>query len=301
MTPVCLSTLGRRFYPGFELPLVCIPGLESLPVSESEPRLGVCLLESGTLVLRDNDGEKSVNAPALLVFDNQARPAWVAHGRLCGASLYFHPQVINSAFAGNVLPRGGDTDLPLTSGQDTYLFEPFHTCAGRVRVVPLSPANGERLANCFRQISQLLDEQPHDVWPCLSRSFLIEALFLLRLVQQEAHSSTVAGETRDPRLIRALQLLHERFHEPLSLDEVARQCATNRTTLNSLLRQRTGVPMRAYLVQLRLSMAENLLRDTELPVSQIASRVGYENLSHFIRIFRSRRGQTPAAYRQTQH
>ena len=55
--------------------------------------------------------------------------------------------------------------------------------------------------------------------------------------------------------------------------------------------------MRAYLVQLRLKMAESLLRDTQLPVGQIANRVGYEDTSHFIRLFRRSLGQTPSAYR----
>ncbi|MEN9491655.1 MAG: hypothetical protein RJA63_2104 [Pseudomonadota bacterium] len=292
-----LHTLGQRFYPGFEMPLAYRPGLEILPAQTEAPRLGLCLLESGRLSLAHAG---AVEGPALLLLDETARPACVPSPDVRGASLYFHPEVVNSAFASRILPRAGDADLPLSSAQDLYLFEAFLGLNGQVALVPLNPVSAARLGRCFREIGALIETQPHEVWPCMTRSFLIEALFLLRLVLQEAHAAAQPA-VRDPRLERALALLHEHFHEPLSLDEVARHSATNRTTLNALLRQRTGLPMRAYLVELRMRMAESLLRDTELPVNVIAHRVGYENPSHFIRQFRSQRGVTPNSFRQTRH
>lgn len=297
MTPADLCTRGQRFYPGFDMPLVCRPGPEILPAQADAPRLGLCLLERGRLSLAWGE---TVTGPALVLLDERARPACQASTDACGASLFFHPEVVNSAFARRIVPSAGDADLPLSSAQDLYLFEAFLGLNGQAAVVPLKPASAERLARCFHEIDMLIAVQPHEVWPCMTRSFLIEALFLLRLALQDARDARVVP-AQDRRLERALALLHEHFHEPLSLDDVARHSATNRTTLNALLRQRTGLPMRAYLVELRMRMAESLLRDTELPVNVIANRVGYENPSHFIRQFRSQRGVTPNGFRQTRH
>lgn len=293
METLALNTEGRRFYPGFSLPLVhsSWPALQA--ASPEEPRLALCLIEAGSVTLRPCGYR--ISAPSLIVLDPWARPDWQAGEGLRCASLYFHPRAVNSAFTCFPVSIEGDEVLSLSSAQDLYLFEPFQGQDGKAWALPLNPVYFERFRSGFSRIAGLLEDQPHDKWPCLVRSFLIEMLFTLRLAVQE----NVGLEARDPRLQRALRLIHEHFHEPLSLEGLARLCATNRTTLNSLLRERTGLSMRAYLVQLRLKMAESLLRDTQLPVGQIANRVGYEDTSHFIRLFRRSLGQTPSAYRHS--
>ena len=47
--------------------------------------------------------------------------------------------------------------------------------------------------------------------------------------------------------------------------------------------------------------AEQLLRDTSLPVADVAASVGYESSEYFIRAFRKHTGMTPGAYRQNGH
>ena len=56
--------------------------------------------------------------------------------------------------------------------------------------------------------------------------------------------------------------------------------------------------VREYLTRLRLTRAKELLRATDLPVSEVAYRVGMENTSYFISVFRSREGATPQQYRR---
>ena len=65
-----------------------------------------------------------------------------------------------------------------------------------------------------------------------------------------------------------------------------------------LIRQRTGQTFIQLLTTVRLENAEQLLRDTAMPVSDIAAAVGYESSEHFIRTFRRYTGLTPSAYRQ---
>ena len=65
-----------------------------------------------------------------------------------------------------------------------------------------------------------------------------------------------------------------------------------------LIRQMTGQTFIQLLTTVRLENAEQLLRDTAMPVSDIAAAVGYESSEHFIRTFRRYTGLTPSAYRQ---
>jgi len=53
-----------------------------------------------------------------------------------------------------------------------------------------------------------------------------------------------------------------------------------------------------YLIRLRVKMAAIILRDTDLPISEIAYRVGFNDITHFGRMFRKRVGYSPSEYRK---
>jgi AraC-like DNA-binding protein len=59
-----------------------------------------------------------------------------------------------------------------------------------------------------------------------------------------------------------------------------------------------GVPPYRYLIGLRIERAQQLLRETELTVTQICHRVGFNSLSHFTTTFRQHTGVSPSAYRR---
>ena len=61
-----------------------------------------------------------------------------------------------------------------------------------------------------------------------------------------------------------------------------------------------GVPPYRYLIGLRIDRAMQLLRETELSVTQICHRVGFNSLSHFTTTFRQHTGVSPSAYRRRQ-
>jgi len=60
----------------------------------------------------------------------------------------------------------------------------------------------------------------------------------------------------------------------------------------------SGQLFKAYLNRVRVEAASKLLSETDLPVSEIATRVGYGNIPHFNRIFREIVGTTPSALRE---
>jgi AraC family transcriptional regulator len=65
-----------------------------------------------------------------------------------------------------------------------------------------------------------------------------------------------------------------------------------------LFKQIAGVTVHVYLANLRLEHARKLLAETEMAISEIATRVGYQSQSHFTKMFKSVAGVTPRAYRE---
>ncbi len=102
----------------------------------------------------------------------------------------------------------------------------------------------------------------------------------------------------DPRVGRALALLHERHAEPWTLDSLARAVGTSRTLLAVRFRELVGEPPMAYLTRWRITRAANLLHGARQPLARIAEQVGYQSDAVFSRAFRRVTGQSPRDWRR---
>lgn len=96
----------------------------------------------------------------------------------------------------------------------------------------------------------------------------------------------------------ALQLIHQKPEAAWALDTLAAQVGLSRAGFAKRFKTLTGQPMFEYLTQLRMQLACQLLSETELPLFDVASRVGYESDLAFTRTFKKRLGQTPTAFRK---
>ena len=59
-----------------------------------------------------------------------------------------------------------------------------------------------------------------------------------------------------------------------------------------------GVGYKEYVLKQKMDYAEKLLENTDMPVTLIASKVGYENFTNFTQMFRKYSGETPTEYRK---
>lgn len=90
------------------------------------------------------------------------------------------------------------------------------------------------------------------------------------------------------------QYLDARFAEPLTLDTVAARTRYSPKYLDSLFARWTGQGIRAYLIERRLQQGRRLCRDSDLPIQDIAQRVGYEDPLYFSKAYRKRFGHPPS-------
>lgn len=112
-------------------------------------------------------------------------------------------------------------------------------------------------------------------------------------------SETVQRSADEDRLLveRALQYIEVEYAHA-SLSEFARRENIEVYTISRRIKSATGCTFRELLQTSRLVHAAALLRQTNLPVSDIAATVGYSNLSWFYRAFSLHYECTPAAYRR---
>ena len=83
----------------------------------------------------------------------------------------------------------------------------------------------------------------------------------------------------------------------ISLGDIAAYFHFSPCHVSRLLKRKTGLTYPQYLNKIRLAEAKELLRNSNLEISKIASIVGYQEIPHFNRIFKKTLGLSPSKYR----
>jgi transcriptional regulator GlxA family with amidase domain len=102
----------------------------------------------------------------------------------------------------------------------------------------------------------------------------------------------------DRRALEAIQRIAEWHSKRHPVDRVVQILRISPSHMRSLLRQALGISPGRYLRTVRLCMAAQLLETSFLSVKEVASQVGYGDVSHFVRDFKLKYGDTPTGYRQ---
>ena len=102
-----------------------------------------------------------------------------------------------------------------------------------------------------------------------------------------------------PWLVRARELLHDRFTERLLLSDVAESAGVHPMHLCRAFRKYYGHTIGNYIRELRLVSASRKLICSPEPIVEIALDAGYSDQSHFTNSFRRRTGMTPVAFRRS--
>ena len=85
----------------------------------------------------------------------------------------------------------------------------------------------------------------------------------------------------------------------ISIEKIAEAVGTNTDFVRKAVKEKTGKSYKDYLIFLRIEYAKELLAKSDLPIAEICEKVGYGNISYFIRLFRTTTGMPPATWRNS--
>lgn len=214
-------------------------------------------------------------------------------GRL--RALAFHPDLFNNRYDYGLLRR--PEGLSVSESQDLYFLNSFlEADAGRPGALERAYAEAPALLRQWQRLDSLLAKHDFDGWPCQARAVVIEMTFALRHLDAGA-SPAGPAETGDELAGRVAFAIQSRLGQRLGLAALAREFATNRTSLNERFHAAFGCGVAEFQRAARLRSAQAMLKDTGLPLESIMERTGYRDKSAFVRAFRGHAGCTPADYR----
>jgi AraC family transcriptional activator of pobA len=122
----------------------------------------------------------------------------------------------------------------------------------------------------------------------------------LLLIDVARLAGDVVGDLRrsgEPLLAEVFTAIDRHRGEPLSLRDVACELGMTPGHLTTVVRRRTGRTVQEWIIERRMAEARTLLSDTELPVAEVARRVGMSDPGYFSRLFRRAHGTSPREWR----
>lgn len=205
-------------------------------------------------------------------------------------------RLINLLFQPEKLPLGNSDLTALPGYHALFTLEPAwrrrHQLQSRLH---LSPRD---LAVALALVDQLDEELRQRA---TGFGFMATALFM----QIIGLLSRLYGRSRHPssqhllRLAQTITRLEAAPHETVKLNHLANAAGMSPRSFIRAFRAATGLSPIAYLIQLRISRAAELLRTTADPVTEIAFRAGFNDSNYFTRQFVKLIGCSPRRYRQS--
>ena len=104
--------------------------------------------------------------------------------------------------------------------------------------------------------------------------------------------------TTEPGVLDTIELMRTHIGDPLQLTQLASYTNISVRQLNRLFRQQTGLSTMAFYRDLRLDKAQNLLRNSSMPLTEIALATGFYSSAHFSKSYSEKYGAPPSQLRR---
>ncbi|MBQ7841323.1 MAG: response regulator [Lachnospiraceae bacterium] len=176
------------------------------------------------------------------------------------------------------------------------LFAKFNTVALSVQTIP----------DCLRNVDTFIHQELADTSDMFSILHICnDADTLEQLKDHVTHLLMAfcrqrllnAQFNQDP-VSQAIEYMEKNYAKPLNLAVLANVVSLNYTYFSSIFKNRTGMTVTAYLQNLRIQKAKQLLISTDDKVCEIARKAGFTDARYFEKLFKNCENITPSEYRK---
>jgi len=127
-------------------------------------------------------------------------------------------------------------------------------------------------------------------------------LELIGLLANEVGKAPIEKyEQYSQNISSACTFMVNNLHKHITLSDISKAAALSPSHFHNVFKATNKLTPTEYLIRLRVSMAKNLLRNSDMPLSEIAIRCGFDSQSYFNYVFKRETGTTPKKYRTMQH
>ena len=110
------------------------------------------------------------------------------------------------------------------------------------------------------------------------------------------HDQDVKSDKKKQMAKQIMDYICENYTQDISLDELSEKFMISKTYINNLLKNFYHKSFLEILQDYRLKEAKRMILENHYKISEIAEKVGYHDISYFIRVFKKKYGVTPNNY-----
>lgn len=284
--------------------LKVMEGKEAIDSMNDRQTCKMILIQEGNGILECNHLLLHITAPAVLLLNQEDSFIGKESDLFKVSAVFFQPTVLNDKFDYKFLRGNSLRSLEGTTlYQDLTLLSSFYGIDKPKRTqIMLDTASFVMLKRLLDKIKMELVMQKDGYWPCRSRSYFIELLFSLEGLRNEKTTEEISFiiEKNDNHLIyEILRYLNQNIDQRITLEMMEKYSGYNRNKINSEFQKELNTTVMRYFIRMRMKLAAAIIRDTEIPMAEVALRVGYPDVGYFNRTFKSHYGKTPGEYRNT--
>lgn len=161
-------------------------------------------------------------------------------------------------------------------------------------VIDLAPETADEIEGYFKiLVSETANHKIKWKERCATTLFNI----LILLYRDNPELFIIEKNPEDLNVIFSIKdYIDHNYSQPLSLESVAQHFYINKYYLSHQFKEIIGYGFKKYIQLIRINKAKILLQNTNLTVNEICSKIGYDNINYFIRLFKEKEELTPYQY-----
>lgn len=293
-----LESVGLRSVVYSKFPLATPWGLDIVKDENSQ----FWRLVSGSCTVGSPDGQVIEMAEGDLIFIPHGSAHWIADS---ATSLRMpSPDFVKARREGIPVFNNGNNRTVLIAGHFEFDYQSLHPFLKDLPAIIHIRQYMTENQLLLKQVTQLMLEELNNDRPgssvmlkCLSEIMFVN--IIRAYLEQAMPESGFLSALNDPRISKALKLMQDSPQNDWTLESLASKVGMSRSVFFNHFKKLVHETPLTYLTNWRIRQAQKLLMTDSSNISQIAANVGYQSEAAFNRIFKSKTGQTPAAFRRS--
>ncbi|HOM02910.1 MAG TPA: helix-turn-helix transcriptional regulator [Acetivibrio sp.] len=260
------------------------------------------LFLEGYSTVKYNNQTVFINAPSVICLNHLDTIEFDNNPDCKIIALFFKPAALNDQLEYTLFDKNlYEKMVGTTLFQDMVLLSSFYDINNSKReFILLDAVSAVSLTRLLKKINKELAEQSDGYWPCRSKSYFIELLFFLEGLRCNESLQNLSIELDKNSIVHSIvQYLNQNIDKKITLEHLEKTFACNRNQINKEFQKELNTTVMKYFTQMRMQLAGILLRDTEIPILDVALRVGYSDAGYFSKAFKLYYGISPSEYRNS--
>lgn len=174
-----------------------------------------------------------------------------------------------------------------------FLLSPFQES----RVLRLNMKERFHIEELYRSFfKELLEKEPG--YELRLRHLAAELLILSNRIAKNKQDIVEKTSPTQRKIKEVVQYINDSYKKPIRLDDAAKQFYVSPSHLSRIFKESTGFTFTDYINLVRIREAQRLLRETDWSITKISEETGFDNFSHFGKIFKKISNMPPREYRR---